>query len=102
MVYGRRTTPRHPTPATSTRPLEPRDLEETVKESHVSAPAARRQGRPSAVRRPGGQAMRWVRFDAGESPRIARLDGDVVLPVDAERIQDVIAGRGIEPDGLEL
>ena len=46
--------------------------------------------------------MRWVRFDAGDASRIGRLDGDVVLPVAADRIQDVIAGRGMEPAGSEL
>jgi 2-keto-4-pentenoate hydratase/2-oxohepta-3-ene-1,7-dioic acid hydratase in catechol pathway len=46
--------------------------------------------------------MRWVRFDAGDAPRIGRLDGDVVLPVAADRIQDVIAGRGLKPEGSEL
>jgi 2-keto-4-pentenoate hydratase/2-oxohepta-3-ene-1,7-dioic acid hydratase in catechol pathway len=46
--------------------------------------------------------MRWVRFDAGGRPRIARLDGDVVLPVAADRIEDVVAGRGTEPEGSEL
>jgi 2-keto-4-pentenoate hydratase/2-oxohepta-3-ene-1,7-dioic acid hydratase in catechol pathway len=46
--------------------------------------------------------MRWVRFDAGDGPRIGRLDGDVVLPVAAERLQDVIAGRGTEPQSAQL
>jgi 5-carboxymethyl-2-hydroxymuconate isomerase len=48
--------------------------------------------------------MRWVRFDAGDGdgPRIGRLDGDVVLPVAADRLQDVIAGRGAEPEGSTL
>jgi Domain of unknown function (DUF2437) len=46
--------------------------------------------------------MRWVRFDAGDAPRIGRLDGGVVLPVAADRIQDVIAGRGMERAGSEL
>ena len=45
--------------------------------------------------------MRWVRLDAGDAPRIGRLD-DVVLPVAADRIHDVIAGRGMEPAGSEL
>jgi hypothetical protein len=38
--------------------------------------------------------MRWIRFDAGDGPRIGRLDGDVVLPVAADRLQDVIAVAG--------
>jgi 5-carboxymethyl-2-hydroxymuconate isomerase len=46
--------------------------------------------------------MRWVRFDAGDGPRIGRLEDDVVVPVAAERIQDVIAGRGTEPEGSKL
>jgi 5-carboxymethyl-2-hydroxymuconate isomerase len=46
--------------------------------------------------------MRWVRFDAGGGPRIGRLDGHAVLPVAADRIQDVIAGHGIEPEGSRL
>ena len=46
--------------------------------------------------------MRWVRFDAGERPRIGRLEGDLVRPVAAERIEDVIAGRGTEPAGSKL
>jgi 5-carboxymethyl-2-hydroxymuconate isomerase len=46
--------------------------------------------------------MRWVRFDAGRGPRLGRLDGDLVLPVAAGRIQDVIAGRGTNADGSKL
>ena len=46
--------------------------------------------------------MRWVRFDAGERPRIGRLEGDLVRPVAAERIEDVIAGRGTEPGRVLL
>jgi 2-keto-4-pentenoate hydratase/2-oxohepta-3-ene-1,7-dioic acid hydratase in catechol pathway len=46
--------------------------------------------------------MRWVRFDAGDGPRIGRLDGDVVQPVAADRLQDVIAGRGADPRGSTL
>src|SRR3979411_2965525 len=41
----------------------PGDLEETVKESHVAAPATHRQVGRTATRRSGGQAMTWVRFD---------------------------------------
>jgi 5-carboxymethyl-2-hydroxymuconate isomerase len=33
---------------------------------------------------------------------MGRLDGDVVLPVAAERLQDVIAGRGTEPQSAQL
>src|SRR4051794_4276855 len=73
-----------------------------VRESHVAAPAARRRVRRAAVRRTRGHAMRWVRYDAGAGPRIGRLDGDVVSPVAAERIEDVIAGRGSEPAGSKL
>jgi 2-keto-4-pentenoate hydratase/2-oxohepta-3-ene-1,7-dioic acid hydratase in catechol pathway len=43
--------------------------------------------------------MRWVRFDAGDGPRVGRLDGDQIQPVAAERLQDVIEGRGDEPAG---
>jgi 5-carboxymethyl-2-hydroxymuconate isomerase len=46
--------------------------------------------------------MRWVRLDAGDGPRIGRLDGDAVYPVAAHRLQDVIAGRGTEPQGSKL
>jgi hypothetical protein len=46
--------------------------------------------------------MRWVRFDAGDGPRMGQFDGDVVLPVAADRMQDVIAGRGTEPEGSKL
>src|SRR3954453_22736347 len=48
--------------------------------------------------------MRWVRFNAGvgAGPRIGRLDGQVVSPVAAGRLQDVIAGRGPEPAGSSL
>jgi 5-carboxymethyl-2-hydroxymuconate isomerase len=46
--------------------------------------------------------MRWVRFDAGQGPRIGRLGGGGMLPVAADRIQDVIAGRGIEPVGSTI
>jgi 2-keto-4-pentenoate hydratase/2-oxohepta-3-ene-1,7-dioic acid hydratase in catechol pathway len=46
--------------------------------------------------------MRWVRFDAGAGPRMGRIDGDVVRPVAADRIEDVIAGRGTASDGSEL
>jgi 2-keto-4-pentenoate hydratase/2-oxohepta-3-ene-1,7-dioic acid hydratase in catechol pathway len=46
--------------------------------------------------------MRWARFDAGDGPRVGLVDGDMVLPVAADRIEDVIAGRGTEPAGSEL
>ena len=43
--------------------------------------------------------MRWVRFDDGDGRRVGRLDGDQIQPVAAERLQDVIEGRGGEPAG---
>ncbi|WP_028060430.1 fumarylacetoacetate hydrolase family protein [Candidatus Solirubrobacter pratensis] len=43
--------------------------------------------------------MRWVRFDAGDGPRVGHLDDDEIQPVAAERLQDVIAGRGREAIG---
>jgi 2-keto-4-pentenoate hydratase/2-oxohepta-3-ene-1,7-dioic acid hydratase in catechol pathway len=43
--------------------------------------------------------MRWVRFDAGDGPRVGHLDGDEIQPVAAERLQDVIAGRGRDAVG---
>ena len=48
-----------------------------------------------------GRRAAGSRLDAGDAPRIGRLD-DVVLPVAADRIHDVIAGRGMEPAGSEL
>jgi 2-keto-4-pentenoate hydratase/2-oxohepta-3-ene-1,7-dioic acid hydratase in catechol pathway len=46
--------------------------------------------------------MRWVRFDAGDGPRVGRLDGDQVQPVTAERMQDLIEGRGAQPAGAPV
>jgi 2-keto-4-pentenoate hydratase/2-oxohepta-3-ene-1,7-dioic acid hydratase in catechol pathway len=46
--------------------------------------------------------MRWVRFDAGDGPRVGRLEGGRLQPVAAERLQDVIEGRGGEPAGAPL
>jgi 2,4-diketo-3-deoxy-L-fuconate hydrolase len=46
--------------------------------------------------------MRWVRFDAGDGPRVGRLDGDQIQPVAAERLQDLIEGRGDEPAGVSV
>jgi 2-keto-4-pentenoate hydratase/2-oxohepta-3-ene-1,7-dioic acid hydratase in catechol pathway len=43
--------------------------------------------------------MRWVRFDAGDGPRVGHLHDDEIQPVAAERLQDVIAGRGREAVG---
>src|SRR3954470_15857259 len=76
-------------------------LEETVKESHVAAPTARRQVRPAPVRRTGGRAMRWVRFDAGDGPRIGPLGGGEVLPGAPDGVRAVFAARGPEPQGPE-
>jgi 2-keto-4-pentenoate hydratase/2-oxohepta-3-ene-1,7-dioic acid hydratase in catechol pathway len=43
--------------------------------------------------------MRWVRFDAGDGPRLGRLEGDHVVPVAADRLQDVIAGASTAEAG---
>src|SRR3954466_6421892 len=102
MIYGRRTTQGTRRRRRSTRPVEPGHLEAMVRESHVAATAARRRVRRAAVRRIRGRAMRWVRYEAGAGPRIGRLDPGVVAPVAADRIEDVIAGRGTTPDGSKL
>src|SRR5712691_3886714 len=43
--------------------------------------------------------MRWVRFDAGDGPRLGRLEGGHVMPVAADRLQDVIAGASTAEAG---
>src|SRR2546430_15695251 len=43
--------------------------------------------------------MRWVRFDAGDGPRLGRLEGGHVVPVAADRLQDVIAGASTAEAG---
>jgi 2-keto-4-pentenoate hydratase/2-oxohepta-3-ene-1,7-dioic acid hydratase in catechol pathway len=46
--------------------------------------------------------MRWVRFDAGDGPRMGQLDDAVVRPVAADHLGDIISRHGLEPVGREV
>jgi 2-keto-4-pentenoate hydratase/2-oxohepta-3-ene-1,7-dioic acid hydratase in catechol pathway len=46
--------------------------------------------------------MRWVRFDAGDGPRMGQFDGGVVRPVAADHLADIIGRRGLEQVDREL